>query len=297
MIESSLTHLQMTSGQPQRLREQVQIALAIADASTLRSLLTESTPPLAFSDRIGSLRAEVGVPLPEGGKRAMDGLLWVESIECALAGSRPDLAAPPPVSDHQRYQELTRCHSALHTLAQNISLSEAIALLSHAGFKSKQISQILHLPEQAWHRDWWYQVDLSGHLNLPFYRAIRTRRFADGRFSFQYRDFYALEPPRCFHGINVAIPVEIKPADQGFGETLERINGARHHWQTDRALVISETLSELEVQGLTRQGVSLYQPRPQSLPQAADCSRCHQTNCPLQGQIHSPVLACQSYAP
>ncbi|ASC73411.1 hypothetical protein XM38_043780 [Halomicronema hongdechloris C2206] len=297
MIESSLAHLQMASSQPQRLREQVQIALAIADASTLRSLLTESTPPLALSDRIGVLRAEVGVPLPEGGKRAMDGVLWVESIECALAGSRPDLAAQPSGSDHQPYQDLTRCHSELHTLAQNISLSEAIALLSHAGFQSEQISQILHLPAQAWHRDWWYQSDLSGHLTLPFCRAIRTRRFADGRFSLQYRDFYALEPPPCFQGIEVAIPVEFKPADQGFGETLERVNGARRHWGTDKALVISETLSELEVQGLTRQGVSLYQPRPQALPQAADCSRCHQANCPLQGRIHSPVLTCQSYDP
>jgi hypothetical protein len=279
------------------LQEQIQLALALADEGSLRSLLTDSLPAIARPHEIEQVRAEVGIPLPGTDSRCVDGLICFEQVRCVLAGSRPDLPLPR-LTDHPNYPHLTSCQSELVTLAQNMALSDAIALLSHAGFDAQQISHILHLPNQAWHKSWWLMADFEGSLTVPFQRLMRVRHFGDGTVTLQYKDFYAQERPPEFKGHRVQIPVVIRQPSEGFCAVLERLNLTRQAFGTPQVILITEQLSDLEAEGFMRQNVSLFTAQERlQMPAAADCSRCQRSACPMQGQAHSPVLKCRAFTP
>ncbi|MBD2257770.1 hypothetical protein [Pseudanabaena sp. FACHB-2040] len=294
MVKSPLARSRRTAPAAS-LQEQIQLALALADEGSLRSLLTDSLPAIARPHEIDQVRAEVGIPVPGANSRCVDGLIRFEQIRCVLAGSRPDLALPR-LAEHPNYQHLTNCQSELVTLAQNIALSDAIALLSHAGFDAKQISQILHLPSQAWHKSWWFMADFEGSLTIPFQRLMRVRHFGDGTLTLQYKDFYAQERPPEFKGHLVHVPVVIRQPSEGFFAVLERINVTRQAFGTPQVILITEQISELEAEGLIRQNVSLFTAQDRlRIPETADCSRCQQSTCPLQGETHSPVVKCRAF--
>lgn len=198
MVKSPLAQSRRAA-KPAPLPEQIQLALAIADEGSLRSLLSDSLPAIARPQEIDQVRVELSLPLPGRCDRVLDGLICFERVRCRLAGSRPELLPLQP-EDDRRCQHLTHCQSEPVTLAQNISLSEAIALLSHAGFDADQIAQVLHLPSQAWHKSWWFMADIDGRLTVPFQRLIRVRHFIDGSLTLQYKDYYALERPSSFEG-------------------------------------------------------------------------------------------------
>lgn len=275
-------------------QEQVQVALAVGNEGLLRRILTDSWPAVLRPSRIGSVQAEVAVPMGERGQW-VDGLLKVGRVVCALAGSHPEVPPEPVIHDHNHYQFLTGCVSGLYTLAHNQPLSQVLALLAKVGFAEEAIDQILNLPYQAWHKSWWYQADAEGSLSIPFQRFIRTRRYGDGTLTLQYKDYYAQEPPEGFFDAPVQLPVVIRRPQEGFMATLERINQARQALAAERALLVVDALSPVEVEGFTNQKVSVYSPQALAVAAPADCYHCIQEACPLQGQVHSPVLVCQGY--
>jgi hypothetical protein len=278
-------------------RDRVQIALAIADSPVLQSLLTDCTPPLASPDRIASIRSTIGIPLEP--KKAIDGIIQFEEIQCLLIDSPQEIeqgvAEYTQRNGNERgYLDLTRCEAETRDLGLITNLAQAIARLSQAGFSSQQIQAILHLPQEAWHKTWWYTVDEQGQFTVPFLRLMRTQHYLDGRLSIQYKDLFAHHKPACFKSQEQKIIVEIFSESKGFRKTLEKINYARQQLGLERALLIGDRFSDLESQGFISQGISLYAAQEVMLPVQANCAFCV-TDCPLQGHEDSPVLTCQKF--
>jgi hypothetical protein len=276
-----------------------QLALAVADDGFLRSLLTESLPAITHPHEIGTVTVAVGVPLTQGHSShgRMDAVLTFEHINCVLAGSYPDAPPLPDLSNHREYQAITPCHSDLATLAQNLPLSEAEALLSRSGFDPDEIQHILNLPSQGWHKSWWYSLTADGFLTVPFQRHIRSRCYADGTVTLQFKDHYAQRRPEGFHSQPQQIPVVVHLPQVSFCDNLAHINLSRQAINTPQAILIANDLSELEVEGYIRQNVSLYRQRSLEHLLHANCRSCAQAKCPLQGVDSSPVLACRSFRP
>ncbi|WP_035985785.1 hypothetical protein [Leptolyngbya sp. KIOST-1] len=272
-----------------------QLALAVADDGFLRSLLTDSLPAIAHPHEIGVVSVEVGVPLPGQGR--MDAVITFEHINCVLAGSYPDAPPPPDLNSHRQYQAITPCHSDLATLAQNVSLTEAETLLARSGFAPDDIQHILNLPSQGWHKSWWYSLTPEGFLTVPFQRHIRSRSYADGTCTLQFKDHYAQQRPEGFRSQPQKLPVVVHSPQSGFCDNLAQINLSRQALTTPQTILIADDLSELEVEGYIRQNVSLYRQRSLEHMLNANCRSCSQTKCPLQGVDSSPVLACRSFRP
>lgn len=295
MVNAPLTQSRHHPVVASSAHDQAQLALAIANDQVLQRLLMDSLPAIAHPYEVGAIGIEVGIPLADFPYHPIDGVLSYERIVCLLATGCPDQLDPPHFNSHNDYQALTCCQSELHTMAQNSPLSEVIALLAQAGFGAEAIGQILQLPSQAWHKSWWYSLDVDGYPTIPFQRYIRTRCFADGTVTLQYKDHYAREAPSHFHSYQVKLPVLIRDPEQSFGHTLEHINRARQALSSPQALLLADTLSELEAEGFMRQQVALFSPQALRLPLTANCRSCNQANCPLWGADTSPVVVCRAY--
>lgn len=296
MVNSSALHLPVSSAVPS-VAEQAQLALAMADGPGLRRLLADSLPVLAQPHQVGAIGVQVGVPLSDPGLGTIDGVLTYERIVCALAGATGSALPLPTWADHSTYQNIIAYQSALHTLAHNLPLSAAVALLGQVGFAPAQVDQILHLPSQGWHRSWWYSLDAQGQPAQPFQRSLRCRRFGDGRITLQYQDRYGEEAPTHFHSYPARLPVVVRATGANFGTTLARINLARHSLGTSQALLIAEAVSELEAAAFVSQQVALVSPLAVSLPLQASCRCCGQVSCPLQGAETSAVAVCRAFHP
>jgi hypothetical protein len=259
-------------------RERVQIALAIADSNVLQSILTECVPQIAPPHRIGSIRSSIGVPIEA--KKSVDGMIQLEEIECVLIDSPQDV--------EQAVMEYTQRHGNQRGYVD-------LTRLSQAGFSSEQIQTILHLPQETWHKTWWYMPDGDGNFTVPFLRLIRAQYYLDGRVSIQYKDLFAQEKPSCFKSREQKIVVEIFSEAKGFRKTLEKINYARQQMGVERALLIGDRFSELEAQGFMSQGISLYAAQEIMLPVEANCEWCATAGCPMQGRVDSPVMTCQMF--
>lgn len=288
-----MTHFVSTYPHPDRiaasLHDQVQIALAIADQSLLRSLLLNCLPAVLPAHQIGSVTAAIGVPI---GKKAVDGVLTVEQIHCILADSieAGGTGANSPRPDVRSL----KCESELQTIGQSISLAQAIGLLQQAGFSTAQVEEILHLCSEGWHKSWWYSIDAEGNFAVPFLRQIRTLRYANGRVTLQYKDRFEQDKPPCFRSQPRQVLVEIETEPQSFRQTLEKINYAKAKLDIPVAILICDRLSELEVQGFVSQQISIYSSSAE-LPVQADCQSCATIECPLHGHTDSPVIACRRY--
>ena len=178
--------------------DRVQIALAIADQPVLKSLLTDCTPPIAQPHRIGSIRSTIGVPVSAAA--TADGTIEFEELHCVLADSPADLEQSvveySRLKGNQRgHLDLIRHEADSQMLGQTLPLSSAISLLAEAGFSATQGREILNLPQDGWHKSWWYQADEAGQFTVPFLRLIRCRRYSDGSLTLQYKDFFAQEQP------------------------------------------------------------------------------------------------------
>lgn len=297
MVKSSLTPVWPRCSEATSAAHTAQLALAVADEGYLRSLLTDSLPIIAHPHEIGAVSIQVGVPLPQYPQYSLDGVLTFEQIHCVLAGASPEGPPLPEFHTHTEYQAVTHCHSDLVTLAENALPSEAIGLLAQAGFSPDQIRQILQLPAQAWHHSWWYTLDPEGFLTVPFQRHIRSRCFADGTFTLQFKDDYGQERPHGFRSQPQSLPVVVHPPGLSFGETLTHINRARQALSTRQALLIAADLMALEIEGYIRQNVSLVNHRGVERPLAANCRLCQRDLCPLHGIDASPVMTCRSFLP
>ncbi|PSN20295.1 hypothetical protein C7271_02920 [filamentous cyanobacterium CCP5] len=275
-------------------QEQVQIALAVGNEGLLRRILIDSWPAAIAPSHVGSVRADVAVPVGEG---RLDVVLTVERTVCALAGSRPDLPSEPVIHDHDHLQFLTGCVSKLYPLVQNQSLSKVVELLSRVGFSEAAMHQILNLPYHAWYKSWWYQADGAGSLSIPFQRFIRSRRYGDGTLTLHYKDYYSQEPPGSFVGETLQLPLVIRQPQEGFMATLERVNRARQALSAEKALLVVDEVTPIEVEGFAHQNVSLYSIQSIPVSPPADCYHCTQATCSLQGQLQSPVQACRGFLP
>jgi hypothetical protein len=289
MLSVNLTHLDKQTTALDR--NQVQLALALADTDRLKTLLVECSPAIALPHQIGQLRVAIGPPPGADGLNAIAAVIDYEHVWCL-----PSTGAPSGEDFAVRdLQALTRCQSDLKTLAWRVSLSEAIALLQHGGFQEGQIQKILQLPWDGWHRSWWDIFEPQGHLGLPFQRWFRTRCYSDGTYTLQYRDHYPQDAPPCFRGIWQQVPIMIsQPANQ-FGETLTGLRQARHTLQTDRCMLLADELSDLEAEAYIRQGVSLYPLQQSRLLEQSLCQRCDHEQCPMSDRDDTPVMNCRDY--
>jgi hypothetical protein len=278
--------------------DRVQIALAIADPTLLKSLLTDCLPPIASPHQIGSISSKIGIPVES--RKAVDGLIHYEAIRCVLADSTHELEQSVAEytsrnGDHRGYLDLTQCEAEMLALGTSLTLSQAIALLAQAGFLSQQIEAILHLPQDAWYKSWWFSLDEQGGFTVPFFRLIRTRRYANGTYTIQYKDYFAQDKPPCFQSQQEHVLVEIVTEPHSFRKTLEKINYARQQFGVEKALLICDRLPEMEVQGFISQGISIYAAQELQLPVQADCVHCATADCPMQRRSDSPVLRCQRF--
>ncbi|MGF1512696.1 MAG: hypothetical protein ACFB5Z_03235 [Elainellaceae cyanobacterium] len=267
--------------------ERIRLALALADAPVLRSLLSSCTPPLMPPTRIGSVSTRVSVP---AGDLVVDGVIRFEAIQCTLATTD----SKPPVdafSEPQRRWRRWRYETPLSTLVREVSGDQAATVLSQAQLSPDQVHTILKLPHQAWHKSWWYSCRSS----LPFQRYIRCRRYDDGTVTLQYKDYFEQEPPPCFHSQTQQALVVIQNAPQPFGQVLGQINRLRQRLAIQRVILISQTLKATEIEGFIRQNISLYPVL--TLANPVNCAVCSCRDCPLQGQSNSPVTGCDRFSP
>lgn len=298
---SQLSHTRTTpflSGSSTPIHDQIQIALAIADETSLKSLLLNCTPPIACAHTVGTVNARIGVPIPSS--RAADGIIQYEAVHCVLAKSQAEIEQQFSIRGdrdrrERRYAQLTRCESETHTLGQSISLAQALAMLNQSGFSPDQVHEILNLPHEAYHKSWWYMLDSAGEFSLPFRRRIRTLRYADGTFTLQYKDQFVQDKPPCFKSERRSILVEIKSPRQSFGRTLEKINRNRELLGISAALLICDEVSDLEAKGFISQGISVYAAHELLLPTRANCQICVNAGCPLNGALQSPVRLCNQF--
>lgn len=267
--------------------ERIRLALALADAAVLRTLLSTCTPVIAPPTRLGAISTRVSVPV---GDLMADGLISFEAICCTLAtvGLNPPVdafAGSPRRAPRCRYQ------TPLRTLVSSVPLEQAALALSHAQIPAAQIRAILKLPRQGWHKSWWY----AHRSAVPFQRYIRCRRYDDGTVTLQYKDHFDQAPPPCFHSQRQQAIVLIHSAPKPFGQTLAEVNRLRQRLGTEWTVLIDQTLKATTIEAFIRQNISLYPVT--TLANPINCAVCSCSDCPLQGQSNSPVTGCDRFSP
>ena len=280
------------------IHDQIQIALAIADETILKSLLIDCTPPITQSHRIGTITSTIGIPIKLN--KSVDGIIQFEAIDCVLIDAPVELDPQIRESSDSSFfrhpsSSLVRCESEMHTLGKGTPLAQAISLLVHCGFGSRQVEEILNLPYDAWHKSWWYALDAEGNFTIPFLRFIRTRHYTDGTFTIQYKDYYSQDKPPCFRSHEQKVLIEIKSEAQSFSKTIDKINYFRERFGITHALLICDTLSHLEAQGFISQGISIYAANELFLPTPSNCTICVSRECPMSGRQDSPVMTCRRF--
>ncbi len=281
------------------LREQVQIALAIADSAILKSLLANCLPPITQRHLIGAVSIDVGVPTP--GDYSADAILHYDAIHCIPSSHthHPNESRTNSgwTKESKEFARLTRYESDTLTLAQNVSLAPAVALLRNGGFCAAQVEEILQLPGEACHKSWWYTLDSDHQFTLPFLRLMRTLRYPDGTYTLQYKDYFEQEMPPCFASQRQKVKLKVKPEDQSFGETLSRIKRTREYLGITQSILICNTIAEIEAQGFISQGISVYPAAELVLPTRSNCLACVRRECPMNGLEESPVAMCYGFLP
>ncbi|MCU0526817.1 MAG: hypothetical protein MUF72_18570 [Elainella sp. Prado103] len=298
MADSIFSNLMVDRSNALSWHDRVQIGLGMAEPDLLRSLLVNCTPPIAQLHRIGGISSTIGVPTSSGS--AIDGVIEFEEEHCRLVESPQHLQREVTAYGQRQgnprgYVDLLRCESDTQTLGQMIPCAQAIATLTEAGFTPQQVGQILHLSLDAWFKSWWYQADEMGVFTIPFLRLMRSRHYADGTVTLQYKDFFAQEQPPCFKSRHRRVLIDILPELQSFQSILTKINLERQQTGIPTALVISHQIPDLVAQGLMSQGISLFASHEIAVPTQANCFTCATANCPMQGNAHSPVLFCRRF--
>ncbi|MBD1861419.1 MULTISPECIES: hypothetical protein [Trichocoleus] len=283
------------------LHDQIQIALAIADPQVLKSLLTNCLPAIAQPQEIGEVSAEIGIPLQD--QQTADAVVHFEAVKCVLADSPPVTPSEEAQSCHSPYRHQTKtsqskhskCESETLTLAHNVSLAQAIALLTKVGFGPQQAQEILHLSYEASHKSWWYALDATGQFSIPFLRYIRTLRYPDGTVSLQYKDYFSETKPVGFQSLPQKVLVIVREDSQSFSQTLRQINADRTALGITQAILICNTIAELEAQAFITQGISLYPATELILPTQANCGICATHTCPMNGTADSAIAVCYRF--
>lgn len=276
------------------LHDRVQLALALADAFLLKSLLTNCLPAISAAHLIGEIGAEVSVPSAD---RWADGVLHYEAIQCQLAEQHGAVNYQPTGGASPDLARLTQCESATHHLVEHVGLAPLIARLKNAGFCPAQIAAILHLPQDAWHKSWWYGLDEQQQFTSPFLRMLRLRPYADGTFSVQYKDYFEQNQPTCFRSQSQQVQIKIKPEAESFGTVLGQLKQTQGALGVERTILICHTISDLEAQAFINQGIHVYPAAELLLPLRSHCGHCARQECPMNGLADSPVTMCYGFLP
>ncbi len=279
------------------VRDQIQMALAIADPPLLKSLLVNCLPAIASPFHIGAVSSQVSIPIKD--QPSADGIVQYEAIRCVLADSCPQLEQVSSnggwTKESKELTRITQHESELHTLAQNLPLAPVISLLSNTGFQQDQIQEILRLPHYAWHKSWWYAIDAEGNFTIPFLRCIRTFHYPDGTLTLHYKDFYDQKKPDCFTTLPQKVLIAIRTDTYGFAETLQQLNRQRDALGIAKAILVCQTASELEIQAFIKQNISLYPATDLILPVQANCQLCARHECPMNHRPDSPIVMCRGF--
>jgi hypothetical protein len=279
-------------------RDRLQMALALADARHLRSLLTDCTPPIVTAQPIGNVKVQLAVPLTSGGWA--DAVLHFDRIHCTLletqACAETGSCLLRPSQTSAELARMTRYESDLEVFGDHLNQAAAIALLAEVGFQTSAIHQILNLPRDAWHKSWWGQMDIDGS-QTPFLRCIRTLRYADGSYSLQYKDFFEHIKPPCFVAISEQVLLLCPHPDLGVGQLLGQARQQSQSLGLSATVLVTRPLPPLEAEGLIHQGVSLYPLGNLRWARRAQCSECDRSVCPMQGRADSPVALCYQFVP
>ena len=280
--------------QTDALHDQIHMALAIADATVLKSLLIHCIPTITQPHLVDRLSAQIGVPTDDG--QSVDAVLNFDAIR--YTQTSPD---PPPSSvttgrsyTSQRDNQMA-WQSELQTLIDGSSRLQSKQILASEGFTEHQSEEILRLPNDAWHKSWWCALDGEDEPADRFLRLIRTRRYPNGTLMIQYKDCFQKEQPACFRSQPQQVIVTIKSEHQGFVETLKQINHNRQRLGIQRVILLCNALSDIEVQGFINQGVNLYPMADVILPLQADCQHCASIDCVMNGREQSPVVICRNF--
>lgn len=279
--------------------DQLQIALAIADESMLKTLLADCLQIIAPLHQIGKISSTIGVRMPSGD--VVDAVLTYDQVCCIPIDSDSELEPFAPCegkSAHECEREmayLTRCTSGMQTIVHHASLSDALAVLTRARLSPHQIHTILNLSYDAWCKTWWYGLDDNGEFSIPFHRRIRTRQYADGSVTIQYKDYYSAVKPICFSSQRQRVVIAIHRENQSFSTVLSSINASREQLGIHQALLICDRLSELEARGFLSQQVSLYTASDLYVYAHADCAICVNRDCPMNHRKDSPVVTCRQF--
>lgn len=89
--------------------------------------------------------------------------------------------------------------------------------------------------------------------------------------------------------------VEIKTEIQSWADTLRQIKRYQTELEIPKAILVCDTLTELEAQGFMSQGVGIYPATYLTLPVYANCSICVTGSCPMSGTQNSPVTMCRGF--
>jgi len=297
VVQNPLFHPTNEPARTANVRDQIQMALAIADSTLLKSLLVNCLPAIATPFHIGSVSSQVSIPIKD--HPSADGIVQYEAIHCVLSDSRPQLEQFPSNSgwtkDSKELTRITQHESELHTLVQNLPLAPVISLLSNTGFQQTQIQDILRLPHYAWHKSWWHAIDPEGNFTIPFLRCIRTFHYPDGTLTLQYKDFFEQEKPDCFTTLPQKVLIAIRSDTHGFAETLQQLNRQRDALGVAKAILVCQIASELEMQAFIKQSISLYPGTDLTLPIQSNCQICARYECPMNHRLDSPVVMCRGF--
>ncbi len=256
--------------------ETLLLAIAIADAPVLRSLLWRASPPLATIDTLGHVRAQVQVPWGDG---VVDALLHYDIIHCLM----PPIQSVDAGWNAQDYRRHTCFETAWQPLVDSVAITIAIEHLTAAGLSLHQATLISRQPASATSKAWWY-----GPGNQPFLRAIRTIHFSDGNLSLHYKDYFGHKAPPCFHRETQLAVIVLRQAGETFVSLVRRAQAL----QPQPVIIVGTTSSAIEAQALVQQGFHLYPAA--GLPQIASCERCQLHSCSWQGNPASPVQYCHA---
>lgn len=252
------------------IHDQLQIALAVADEAKLKSLVANCYPPILPWNCITRISSRVGVPVQY--KQAADGVISFEGTVCEqkeLSDSEVANMAGQYIKDFQRNRDDYCLLRGFFTKTRVIyepcepSLEGVCGYLKELECSSIAISNTLQMSVE------WldsnstepvYEINCSVKTDAGKESVKRLIKICDGPDSFVIlcQDFVSPQCPVIFRNTHSRILVEIKTEIQSFGEVVEQINRYREKLGIQKAILICDTVSDLEAKGFISQEISIY---------------------------------------
>lgn len=270
MAKSSMSYSGHEGRKTTPIHDQIQIALAVADEAKLKSLVANCYPPILPWNCITRISSRVGVPVQY--KQAADGVISFEGTICEqkeLSDSNVAQMAGQYIEDFKRNRDDYCLLKGFFTRTRVIygpcepSLEGVRGYLKELECSSMAISNTLQISVK------WldsnstspvYEIDCSVKTDAGKESVKRLIKICEcpDIFVILYQDFVFPQCPVIFQNTRSRILVEIKTEIQSFGEVVEQINRYREKLCIQKAILICDTVSDLEAEGFISQGISIY---------------------------------------